>query len=83
MAYEKGKLLTCNRCGEFVFLKFEGIEPQEWSEPREKYEPAPGGWANALSLGCNIDLCPACTEEWVKLQTAFMQRRYISYTAEG
>lgn len=74
MAQEKGKLLTCNRCGKSVFLKFLGMEPQEWSKPTEQYATAPDGWANAVSLGRDIDLCPECTEEWVELQTRFMKK---------
>lgn len=68
----KGKLLTCNRCRKSVFLEFEGMEPQEWSQPREKYAAAPDGWAAATSLGASIDLCPDCTEKWTTLQKRFM-----------
>lgn len=74
MAQEKGKLLACNRCGKAVFLKFEGMEPQEWSQPKEKYEKPPDGWAAAVSLGRDIDLCPQCAKEWVELQTQFMRK---------
>lgn len=73
MAQEKGKMLTCNRCGKSVFLKFLGMEPREWSQPVEKYEDAPTGWAAAVSLGDKIDLCPDCTSEWVALQKKFME----------
>lgn len=74
MAEEKGKMLTCNRCGETVFLKFEGLQPQEWSNPKEKYEKAPGGWVHDVILGHHVDLCPECTKEWVELQTRFMKK---------
>ena len=67
-------MLTCNRCGKSVFLKFECMEPQEWNHPKEKYQTPPAGWAEAVSLGRDIDLCPKCTDEWVELQTRFMKK---------
>ena len=58
MASEKGKLLTCDRCGETAFLKSTG-------EFFDVFEPVPEGWLYDPGFG---DICPCCAhmfKSWI------------------
>lgn len=72
MAQVKGLTVYCDRCPTSIFLKFEGMKPQEWSQPKEVYESLPKGWATTHCLGKYVDLCPDCASKFVKIQTEFM-----------
>lgn len=66
MASENGRLLTCDRCGETVFLKCIGEETSDggWTK-WSKFEPEPDGWLYEYEMG---HLCPGCAflfKSWV------------------
>ena len=69
MSEQRGKLLTCDRCGKTVFLK--ELEAKErdtdggytrWNE--YKHEAPPEGWARKYfgDYTTSYNLCPECTK---------------------
>jgi hypothetical protein len=70
---ELGKRLTCDRCGESIFLKHLETKtiPREWQDAKiiEVYEEAEG-WKTRHYVG---DLCPTCAEEHELLLREFME----------
>lgn len=67
MAEQRGKLVTCDRCGESIFVKELKAEEKErdggftrWNE--YTYENLPNGW-DRVYFGYNFNngmLCPRC-----------------------
>ena len=77
MAQDKGVLVTCNRCGASVFLKYEGTRPREWQTPEDVYEAPPPGWFAYRILNEKRDLCPVCSEKWEKVAGAFLNNEPV------
>lgn len=79
MASQRGKMITCDRCGESIFLKELEVKEKDmdggftrWNE--YKYEELPDGWANVLfdvGFGSNKVLCPECMSIFDKVRAEF------------
>lgn len=71
MSEVKGRLVTCDRCGETTFSKTVGDGEADGGFTRwNKFEPLPPGWGGHKGK----DLCPSCSREWNKIETEFMNR---------
>lgn len=81
---ERGKRLTCDRCGTFIFLKELKAEEQSrdggytrWNE--YEYEDKPKGWSSQAfgnTLKDNsawYDLCPKCTDIFNATKSEFLK----------
>lgn len=80
MAEIKGKLLTCDRCGEQIFLKHIKTDALDGGfTKREIYEETPEGWysrnVSKDFVGKYAFLCPECNRQCGKLLTDFMGGR--------
>lgn len=65
MSETKGMMQTCDRCGEWVFLKCTGEGEADGGFTRwNKFEPAPDGWNYITGAGT---VCPKCWKEYVAL----------------
>lgn len=68
MSEVEGKLLTCDLCGEAVFLKYLETKQYDGGFTKERrYEDRPDGWqtwhvANVI----HSTLCPSCNERMQK-----------------
>lgn len=64
MAEQEGKLLTCDLCGETVFLKY--LETKDYDGGFtcvREYEKKPSGWQTWIVIGViHSTLCPSCNE---------------------
>lgn len=69
-----GKLLTCDRCGESVFLPWTG-GGVEWSRDKDdsNFQKAPEGWGYGAHYSAHSDgrysvrdLCPVCFKIYLK-----------------
>lgn len=79
MSEQRGKLVTCDRCGESIFLKELEVKERErdggftrWNE--YKYEDLPEGWSSVTfdrGFSVNYKLCPHCYELFEKYRTMF------------
>lgn len=70
MAERKGKLVTCDRCGETVFLECTGEGELDGGFTRwNKFEDMPNGWEKHFPMGM---LCPKCNGEYKHLINSFM-----------
>lgn len=73
MSEANGKLLTCDRCGETVFLRLTGRTELDggWTN-YDNFESAPDGWELAhLPNTKYCRLCPRCFKEYTELLTEF------------
>lgn len=69
MGVDNGRLITCDRCGNTIFLKETGSHA-EWDEPpTTTYEPMPDTWLYETPIGY---LCNTCTEDFRYWVTEFM-----------
>lgn len=69
MGSEIGRLITCDRCGNTIFLKVIDSHA-EWDEtPRTIYEPMPDTWLYETPIGY---LCDRCAEDFRYWITEFM-----------
>lgn len=70
MSEEKGKLVTCNRCGTTHFRKYISTERLDGGySTSEKYEELPEGWLFEIQIG---HLCPVCAGDFRSFITSFM-----------
>ena len=79
MGSQRGKLITCDRCGESIFLKELEVNEKEtdggftrWNE--YKYENIPEGWKNVnfgLLFNPGYMLCQHCHELFDKYRMMF------------
>ena len=71
MSKQKGLLVTCHRCGESVFLKYKGTGYFDGGYTKtDDFEEKPEGWTCKLPDEAGngyADLCPKCTEVFMKL----------------
>lgn len=77
MSEAKGKLVTCERCGNTIFLKLVGSENFDGGFTRQDYfEDAPDGWelcaTDKKRKYCR--LCPSCYAEYTRLLSKFYGR---------
>ena len=73
MSRVNGQLVTCDRCGQTVFLKTIGEGELDGGYTRwNKFDPFPTGWSVKSGLG---DLCPDCSREWNRIETDFMNKK--------
>jgi hypothetical protein len=71
MAEKKGKLVSCDRCGEEVFLKCTGESATDGGYTRwNKFEDLPHGWDWHSDTG---RLCPACNKMYIEMLEHFMK----------
>ena len=69
MSEVNGKLVTCDRCGTNVFLKYTGEKYGDGGfTRRDVYEEIPNGWEHHVEVGM---LCPACNTEWNNIVASF------------
>lgn len=77
MSEAKGKLLTCDRCGETVFLSAVSESLLDGGFTKNtKFEDAPGGWdyhREPGAYGCH--LCPTCNKSFKSIMKAFMEQK--------
>lgn len=70
MAEVNGKLVSCDRCNEKVFLKCIVVGELVGGYPIWKvFEPLPNGWDSHSEVGT---LCPKCNVEYRHLINSFM-----------
>lgn len=63
MAEIEGKLLTCDVCGESVFLKY--VETKDYDggfTHLRTFEKKPEGWTYINPFKHEVQLCPSCAE---------------------
>lgn len=69
MAEVKGKMITCKRDNNWVFLKYLGEGDLDGGYTKhDKYEELPDDWLYETEFGY---LCPKCTREFKMLMTNF------------
>ena len=69
MSEVNGKLVSCDRCGDTVFLKCIGEKELDGGYTRyNTFEAMPTGWEYHVEVG---RLCPTCNEEWNNLVATF------------
>lgn len=69
MAFENGRLYTCDRCGAQAFVRCTGEGEADGGYTRwNKFEPL-DGWSINPDFK---NLCPTCTAQWNKLIEKFM-----------
>lgn len=75
MGSVKGKVTTCDRCGTSVFSKLTGKDYFDGGySSRDTFEPLPDGWEYAIVRGKYGYLCPECSQAWLDIGTAFLDR---------
>lgn len=72
MAETEGKLLTCDLCGESIFLKYIETKDYDGGFTRVlRYEDRPDGWQTwHVGNVVNSTLCPTCNE---RMQEALLR----------
>ena len=71
MSEQIGKRLTCDRCGETIFLKWEGMSEFDGGYSKiQHFEKVPEGWGSVIDLGL---LCPRCYVEYGNLIENFKE----------
>lgn len=71
MSEQIGKLLSCDRCGETIFLKWEGMSEFDGGYSKiQHFEKVPEGWTKNRDVG---DLCPDCSELYQTMMHAFKE----------
>lgn len=70
MAFENGRLYTCDRCGVQAFVRTTGdsVADGGWSR-WNNFESLPG-WSCEANVG---NMCPKCTEQWKSTVERFKQ----------
>lgn len=69
MSEQIGKQLTCDRCGETIFLPWEGTQEFDVGYSKvQHFAKKPEGWTRVGDVG---DLCPACSELYRSVIQAF------------
>lgn len=60
MSQNLGKLITCDRCGRIIFLKYTGLKDCGFRD-QDEFESVPREWMHQEQFG---DLCPSCAKEF-------------------
>lgn len=61
--YERGKLMTCDRCGRTAFFKCTGERETDGGHTRWSTFEEAVGWTRHFEYETG-DLCPSCSEEF-------------------
>lgn len=62
MSKTEGEVLTCDVCGESVFLEYTGDKEADGGYTRwREYQKPPEGWNSARVYGIG-DICPLCSK---------------------
>ena len=85
MSERIGKMLTCDRCGSFVFLNYTGKQEFDGGFTQvSDFEDPPKGWGrgnasygDALSA-CDARLCPDCYKEYCYMIRKFYDKDSIA-----
>ena len=81
MSRQRGQLLTCDRCGETVFLKELAAKEKDtdggftrWNE--YKHEEPPEGWSYKYfgEYSDHYDLCPECSKKLEEIRNGFLYK---------
>ena len=70
MSSKIGKLMSCDRCGDTLFLKRTSMITTVSGNEIEKYEPA-AEWGCLKEFG---DLCPKCLSEYEIMMNRFLNK---------
>ena len=82
MASQKGIVTTCDRCGASTFQALLGKNYYDGGYTvTDKFEPFPEGWERAVVRGKYGYLCPECSQAWLEIGTAFLDR--VPITIQG
>lgn len=86
MSERIGKMLTCDRCGSFVFLNYTGKQEFDGGFTQvETFEDPPKGWdygnaplgIDALSAH-DAMLCPDCRKEYIRIIKNFYDKDTVA-----
>jgi len=70
MSFQRGKLITCDRCNESVFVKYNKSSFTDGGfTENENYDPTPEGWVFEPEIG---HLCPVCHRVFKETMTKFL-----------
>lgn len=71
MAEVNGKMVTCDRCGESIFLACTGEGERDGGFTRwTKFEPLPKGWeVHEVPGDKYLKTCPSCSALWCEVLT--------------
>ena len=70
MAEWKGMIVSCDRCGKEIRLKYLGVGETDGGFTRwQNFEDMPEGWAYHSEVG---RLCPNCEEAYKNMVSMFM-----------
>ena len=71
MSKNNGRMLTCDRCGAWKFLKCTGEGEADGGYSRwNKFEPAPEwGWISDIG-----DVCPKCMKDYADMLERYKKR---------
>lgn len=70
MSSQRGKLITCDRCGESTFVKYHKSSFMDGGyTEQEHYDPTPEGWEWESGVG---HLCPSCNRLFKETMTKFL-----------
>ena len=71
MSRKNGQILTCDRCGAWIFLACTGEDVMDGGYTRwNKFEPAEG-WDTITGVG---NVCPECNQDFKELIDRFKKR---------
>lgn len=71
---KEGRIVTCDRCSEFVFLQKTDEKLTDGGRTKyNTYEALPEGWRR-LGDGM-VDLCPSCNKEYEDLMKEFYRKK--------
>lgn len=74
MAWENGRLYTCDRCGAQAFTRTTGDGEADGGWTRwNNFESLPG-WSCEANVG---NMCPKCTEQWKSTVEKFKQGKAL------
>ena len=78
MAEVNGKMMTCDRCGDSVFLQLTRThEPDGGLSRWDEFRDLPDGWGYTTLMFClpsagdRVLLCPGCSRAFTDMQRAF------------
>lgn len=73
MSEQIGKMITCDRCGKTVFLKYTGTTSLDGGYSKvDNFEKRPEGWEYHTNRELGL-LCPECESDYQKMVRKFKQ----------
>jgi hypothetical protein len=73
MAFEKGGMYTCDRCGAQEFAELISVGELDGGFTHKNTFVKLEGWSRELDIG---DLCPACSAAWQHIKQRFKDGHY-------